>query len=105
MIIQLLFIIFLLFSPNINLSADGNQFCSINGVKLYGKVQFVNSFSDIKIQYVSSFPDMKVKMVKAFPRNCGEWQPVESFPDFKVQIVTSFPNLTIKKVMAFPGMN
>ena len=105
MIPQFLFVILLLFSSNINVNAEENQYCSLNGMPLYGKVQFVSSFSDIKIQYVSAFPDLKVQFVNSFPKSCGQWQRVESFPDFKVQIVDSFPNLTIKEVYSFPGMN
>lgn len=79
--------------------------CEYKGIKLYGKVQFVNSFPDIKIEYVNSFPDIKVKFVNSFPDDCGEWQIVNSFPDFKVQVVTSFPDLEVKKVTSFPGMD
>lgn len=79
--------------------------CSWNGIALHGKVQFVESFPDIKIQLVESFPDIKVKLVESFPDDCGEWQPVESFPDFKVQIVESFPDLKVQYVESFPGMN
>jgi len=79
--------------------------CEYKGIKLYGKVQFVTSFPDIKIQYVTSFPDIKVKFVTSFPDDCGEWQVVESFPDFKVEVVTSFPDLKVEKVTSFPGMN
>ena len=79
--------------------------CEWEGIKLYGKVQFVTSFPDIKIQYVTSFPDIKVKFVDSFPDDCGEWQEVSSFPDFKVQVVTSFPDIKVQKVDSFPGMN
>lgn len=79
--------------------------CEWKGHKLYGKVQFVSSFPDIKIQYVSSFPDLKVKFVSSFPDDCGEWQEVTSFPDLKVQVVSSFPDLKVQKVSSFPGMN
>ncbi|MCH2023846.1 MAG: hypothetical protein MK207_15320 [Saprospiraceae bacterium] len=79
--------------------------CEWNGIKLYGKVEFVTSFPDIKIEYVTSFSDINVKFVSSFPDDCGEWQEVSSFPDFKVQVVTSFPDLKVKKVTSFPGMN
>lgn len=79
--------------------------CSFNGIDLKGKVQFVESFPDIKIQFVESFPDIKVKLVTSFPDDCGEWQIVESFPDFKVQIVESFPDIKVKLVESFPGTN
>lgn len=80
-----------------------NKNCEYNGMKMYGKVQFVNSFPDIKVQVVESFPDLKVKLVDAFPNDCGKWQIVTSFPDLKVQIVESFPDLKIKFVDSFPG--
>ena len=79
--------------------------CSWNGISLHGKVQFVESFPDIKIQFVESFPDIKVKLVESFPDDCGEWQVVESFPDFKVQVVESFPDIKVQYVESFPGMN
>ncbi|MFN2262439.1 MAG: hypothetical protein ABR595_10285 [Psychroflexus sp.] len=78
--------------------------CEFDGIKLHGKVQFVNNFPDIKIQYVEHFPDIKVKFVENFPNDCGEWQEVENFPDFKVQVVEQFPDLKVKKVEHFPGM-
>ena len=79
--------------------------CAFNGIPLHGKVQFVDSFPDIKVQVVDSFPDLKVKMVDAFPDSCGEWQHVSSFPDFKVQIVSSFPDIKVKLVHSFPGLD
>lgn len=79
--------------------------CSYKGIKLYGKVKFVDSFPDIKIKFVSSFSDIKVKFVDSFPDKCGRWKKVNSFPDFKVQVVDSFPDLKVKKVTSFPGMN
>ncbi len=79
--------------------------CEFEGIKLYGKVEFVTSFPDIKIQYVTSFPDINVKFVDSFADDCGEWKEVTSFPDFKVQVVTSFPDLKVKKVTSFPGMD
>ena len=79
--------------------------CYYKGIKLYGKVKFVDSFPDIKIKYVSSFPDIKVKFVDSFPDKCGKWKKVTSFPDFKVKVVTSFPDLKVKEVTSFPGMN
>ncbi|MFT4975923.1 MAG: hypothetical protein ACI8S6_001816 [Myxococcota bacterium] len=77
--------------------------CSVGGHRLFGKVQIVSSFPDLKVQVVSSFPDLKVKMVTSFPDDCGEWQIVESFPDFKIQFVESFPDLKIQYVESFPG--
>lgn len=83
---------------------NGDEPCSCNGIELYGRVQFVESFPDLKIQLVESFPDIRVQFVDSFANDCGEWQIVESFPDFKVQVVESFPDLKVKLVDAFPGM-
>ena len=78
--------------------------CTWHGKKLYGKVQFVTSFPDIKIKPVCAFPDLKVKMVDAFPDHCGQWQVVDAFPDLKLQFVDAFPDVTIQFVEAFPGL-
>ena len=82
------------------------NFITKNGKKipLYGKVQIVTSFPDIKVQVVNSFPDIKVQTVTSFPDACGKWQYVESFPDFKVQFVESFPDIKVQFVESFPGI-
>ncbi len=79
--------------------------CSFHGHKLYGKIQIVTSFPDVKVQVVDSFPDLKVQNVTSFPDKCGKWQLTESFPDTKVQFVTSFPDVKIKYVTSFPGVD
>lgn len=71
--------------------------------QLYGKIQFVTSFPDVKVQVVDSFPDIKVQRVQSFADAPGKWQEVTSFPDYKVQVVTSFPDYKIKYVTSFPG--
>ncbi|CAA6823747.1 MAG: Unknown protein [uncultured Sulfurovum sp.] len=86
------------------LNASSSESCTKNGITLYGKVQFVDSFPDLKIEYVDSFSDIDVEFVSSFPSSCGKWQKVDSFPDFKVQVVTSFPDLKVRKVSSFAGM-
>ena len=78
--------------------------CTYKGIKLYGKIQVVHSFPDIKIQVVKSFPDLKVKWVNSFPDECGKWQKTENFPDIKIQFVKSFPDVKIEYVESFPGL-
>lgn len=78
--------------------------CTFNGKKLYGKIQIVTSFPDVKVQEVTSFPDLKVQKVSSFPDKCGKWQIVTSFPDTKVQFVSSFPDVKIQYVSSFPGV-
>jgi hypothetical protein len=78
--------------------------CTFNGKKLFGKIQIVTSFPDIKVQVVTSFPDLKVQKVTSFPDSCGKWQMTDSFPDIKIQIVDSFPDIKIQYVDSFPGV-
>jgi hypothetical protein len=73
--------------------------------KIYGKIQFVDSFPDYKVQVVDSFPDLKVQQVDSFPDSPGKWKTVDSFPDYKIQIVDSFPDFKIQYVDSFPGPN
>lgn len=77
--------------------------CQYQGHPLYGKVQVVEAFPDLKVQIVDAFPDLKVQVVDAFPDRCGEWKFVTSFPDLKIQFVTAFPDIKIQFVTAFPG--
>ena len=78
--------------------------CTFNGKKLYGKIQIVTSFPDVKVQEVTAFPDVKVQKVSSFPDSCGKWQLVTSFPDTKVQFVSAFPDVKIQYVTSFPGV-
>jgi hypothetical protein len=78
--------------------------CKLNGHQLYGKVQVVEHFPDLKVKVVQHFPDLKVKAVEHFPDKCGRWQFVENFPDFKIQYVEHFPDLEIQMVDHFPGV-
>ncbi len=70
---------------------------------LYGKIQYVTSFPDVKVQVVSSFPDIKVQVMSSFADGPGKWQIVDSFPDYKVQLVDSFPDFKVQFVDSFPG--
>lgn len=78
--------------------------CTCKGFKLYGKVQYVGSFPDLKIKAVSAFPDLKVQTVSAFPDKCGKWQVVDAFPDIKIQFVDAFEDVKVQFVDAFPGL-
>lgn len=78
--------------------------CYYKGHRLYGRIQIVDSFSDVKVQIVNSFPDLKVKVVDSLPNKCGEWQIVTEFPDLKVQFVNSFSDIKIQYVQSFPGL-
>ena len=67
--------------------------CTFKGMKLYGKIKFVENYPDIKIKFVDNFPDIKVKFVENFPDDCGEWKVVANFPDLKVKVVGNFPGM------------
>lgn len=84
-------------------SKKDNENCHYRGYRLYGKIQIVDHFPDLKVQIVASFPDLKVKTVDYNPSQCGEWRMVDKFPDLKIQIVNSFPDLKIQFVQTFPG--
>ena len=71
--------------------------------KIFGKIQLVEHFPDVKVQVVEHFPDIKVQVVEHFPDGPGKWQMVEHFPDFKVQVVEHFPDYKIQYVKHFPG--
>ena len=106
-------IIFIIFFSLINLTSVATaqtedeineDECTFNSIKLFGKIQFVESFPDLTVQAVESFPDLKVKIVDSFADDCGEWQIVDSFPDVKVKIVESFADIKIQFVESFPGI-
>jgi hypothetical protein len=78
--------------------------CMYKGKKLYGKVQIVDYFPDIKVQIVDYFPDLKVQKVDYFPTSCGKWQFVDYFPDLKIQFVDYFADVKIQFVDYFPGL-
>jgi len=71
--------------------------------KLFGKIQIVEHFPDVKIQIVDHFPDIKVKKVDHFADKPGLWKIVDHFPDYKVKIVNHFPDYKVKYVDHFPG--
>lgn len=101
---------FICLSPGTKTEKKSNQSdeidyssCTFKGFKLYGKIQVVDAFPDIKVQIVDAFPDLKVKEVDAFPDDCGKWKFVDAFPDTKIQFVDAFPDVKIQYVDAFPG--
>ena len=77
--------------------------CTFNGIPMWGRVQVVSFFADVRIQEVDFFPDLRVQLVDLFPNSCGQWQQVDLFPDFTVEIVDFFPDLRIQYVDFFPG--
>ena len=70
---------------------------------LFGRIQIVEHFPDVKIQEVDHFADIKVEWVDHFPDGPGKWQRVDHFPDYKVQMVDHFPDYKVEFVDHFPG--
>lgn len=101
---KLILLLSLFLMSNISMAGTISSDCSYNGIPLYGKVQIVDRFPDLKVKIVDSFPDLKVKNVQSFPNSCGKWQYVDRFPDFKIKFVDSFPDIKIKYVDSFPGL-
>jgi hypothetical protein len=65
----------------------------VDVARIYGKIQFVESFADYKVQVVENFPDLKVKIVDNFPNSPGTWQIVTNFPDYTTrQQLSGFQN-------------
>lgn len=78
--------------------------CAYNGVQLYGRVQIVNDFPDIKVKKVDNFADLHVQQVEKSAEKCGKWQIVNEFADFKVKFVDYFEDITVKAVEDSPGL-
>ncbi|XDD50716.1 hypothetical protein AB3N59_02630 [Leptospira sp. WS92.C1] len=101
----MIFLLGLILTAGVTHAGNVQSGCTFNGKKLFGKIQIVTSFPDVKVQEVTSFPDLKVQKVSSFADSCGKWEIVNSFPDTKVQFVTSFPDIKIQYVTSFPGPN
>jgi hypothetical protein len=75
--------------------------CTLNGKKLYGRVQVVTAFADFEVRE-GSFPDLNVRKT-SLPTACGEWEFVNALGDFTIQWVTAFEDFTIA-YSSFPGL-
>lgn len=103
-ILNLSLLIFVLsFSSSAQAKSVVSAQCTYKDIKLFGKVEVVENFPDLKVQVVEHFQDLKVKSVSHFPDACGKWQFVDHFPDFKIKYVNHFPDIKIKMVDHFPG--
>ena len=74
---------------------------------LFGRIQVVDSFPDVKVRKVNARADIDVQVVDSFPNKPGKWQFVTSFPDYKVQLVdrAGAEHYTVRMVDAFPKCN
>jgi hypothetical protein len=91
-------------ADTVRLGSKVGEDCSLEGKKLYGRVQVVDAFADFEVRVVDAFPDLRVQTVDAFPDSCGRWKMVDAFPDFTIKYVDAFSDFDIKRVDAFPGL-
>ena len=60
--------ILILFAINFSFAQSEDEInedeCTFNSIKLFGKIQLVESFPDLTVQVVESFPDLKVKKIR-----------------------------------------
>ncbi len=78
--------------------------CSYRGQPLFGRVQVVERFPDLKVAVVAARPDLRVQIVSGQPDRCGKWQFVEQFGQLRVQFVEQFADLEIQFVPTNPGL-
>ena len=50
--------------------------CKFKGKKLYGKIQFVTNYPDVKVQFVDAFPDLNIKVVNSKFANVKKGYPI-----------------------------
>ncbi|MBN1339287.1 MAG: hypothetical protein JXA03_08185 [Bacteroidales bacterium] len=72
--------------------------CTFKGKELFGKIQRVTSFADLKVEVVDYNADLEVDTTSSWPSKCGQWKFVQHFPDLKVEFVKYGADLRIKYV-------
>ena len=87
--------------------------CTLNGMNLWGRVQFVTQtdIHDFDVQVVTSdaLGDLKVQDVGAtgFPNSCGKWQTVTTPPALRIYRYTTnlaSTDFAIVENSSFPGV-
>ncbi len=66
--------------------------------QVFGRIQVVDHFPDVRVRVVQGIADMEVRVVDAFPNRQGRWQFVDHFPDFRVQFVQHHADFTVRLV-------
>lgn len=89
-----------------NISAqDFDPFtCTYKGMELYGKIQKVDNYGDVKVEVVNYNADLEVDTTESYPSRCGEWKFVKDYPDFKIQFVSYGGDIKIRYVSYSPGV-
>jgi hypothetical protein len=76
--------------------------CMYKGIKLWGKVKFVDACADITVKIVDALPDYEVKIVEYTPDQCGQWQIVDACADITVKIVDACADISVRYVKYTP---
>ena len=97
------FVVLTLCLCNLSYAKNIENKCTLDGVKLNGRVKIVDSFATFKVKKVKAFADLKVKFVDSFANKCGRWQIVDTFEDFSVEFVDAFEDFSIIE-SEFPGV-
>lgn len=71
--------------------------------ELYGKIEVVDHFEDVKVEKVEHHEDLKVSWVDNFSDEPGKWEKVEHHEDYKVKFVDHHEDLKVKFVDHFAG--
>lgn len=66
--------------------------------QVFGRIQVVDHFPDVRVRVVRGIADMEVRVVDALPNRQGRWQFVDHFPDFRVQFVQHHADFTVRLV-------
>ncbi|WP_017863266.1 hypothetical protein [Leptospira santarosai] len=100
-------IIFLTFCLAAFIGLNGNSItssCTLNGVKLYGRVRVVSIGEDFRVTVVRDGEDLKVESGMINPDSCGRWQFVNIGEDFKIRYVDLDADFTIRLVTNGAGL-
>lgn len=81
-------------TQNVPLCRQGNP----QPQEVFGRIQVVDHFPDVRVRAVQGIADMEVRVVDALANRQGRWQFVDHFPDFRVQFVQHHADFTVRLV-------
>lgn len=86
------------------LSSEIKTNCIYKNKKLYGRIQFVDTFPDIRIRIVTSKPNLRVVKKQSNAIQCGEWQIVNFAPSIRIMIDQKHGEIDVQYVDFSPGV-
>jgi len=63
------------------------------GLDCYGKVQVVQHNADFKVQFVETFEDLRIEIVEHLFEPLGKWKFVDHEPSLRIKFVTHHPDI------------